>query len=216
MLKRRRASSPPPSSSSSVPLIVDPTPMGHTQNTKRRRVQPPVLDGQMRGWGTSQDMLYDTPQNDDDDGEEDIIEEDESPHALVTSHSTDLNSPYKSANGFLYELHALQRHRHVFSANSPIQPPSFSNSAHDPSHRHHAWIDHDHPSEKRPSSPISIPSYNTSNQQDDHMSALDVTHGKRYELDLVRGRYEEGNRFLGSVVQLRRRELECRPDRDGV
>ncbi|KAH7880462.1 uncharacterized protein C8R40DRAFT_255328 [Lentinula edodes] len=111
MLKRQRAPSPPPSSSSNVPLIFDSTPVENARSTKRRRTQPPVLDGQMRGWGTPQDVLYETSDREEDDGEENLVDDDQLYSAPDISGGANPNSPYKSANGFLHELHTLQRHR---------------------------------------------------------------------------------------------------------
>ncbi len=98
MLKRQRQPSPPPSSS--VPFISDDIPI-----SKRPRIQPPVLDGQARG------RVWDDA---DDDGEEDVHDsfpENQWPQAPQTL----LSSEYKSANSVLHDLHALNRHRMIFS-----------------------------------------------------------------------------------------------------
>ncbi|KAE9410827.1 hypothetical protein BT96DRAFT_239680 [Gymnopus androsaceus JB14] len=175
MLKRR-ASSPPPSSSSSVPIISDSTSLENIRDSKRRRVLPPVLDGQMRGWGTAQDNLYQAF-DEEDDGEEDIIDGDDNPDA--SSHNKNLDSPYKSANGFLHELHTLQRHRILFSNPHPTQFPYDSSS-----NQHH-------PSGKGPApSPTLVPL-----SQREALSPLASNTQKQQELNSVKGHYEEMNRL---------------------
>lgn len=100
MLKRQRQPSPPPSSS--VPLIADDIP-----NQKRRRIQPPVLDGDARGrvWEPE------------DDGEEDDYDLPASNQWPVVPQASP-SSEYKSANSVLHDLHALHRHRIVFSSSN--------------------------------------------------------------------------------------------------
>lgn len=200
MLKRR-ASSPLPTSMSDVPIILD----EKLHDPKRRRILPPVLDGQMRGWGTPQDKMYETF-DEEDDGEEDIPD-DEDPDATYNKH---LDSPYKSANGFLHELHTLQRHRLLFS----------SQSAHEfsPNRRRDA------PSVKDPASTRAPIHSSTSGGGEESSLLLATNSGKQQELNSVRNHYEEMNRWtfftfeskqiliafcrlLGSVVLSRRREL---------
>ncbi|KIK71263.1 hypothetical protein GYMLUDRAFT_52379 [Collybiopsis luxurians FD-317 M1] len=152
---------------------------------KRRRVQPPVLDGQMRGWGTPQDILYEDF-DEEDDGEEDVIE-DEQP---LTSDSAVLavNSPYRSANGFLHELHTLQRHRLLFTSSTSNPQLSFSPlPAHDSSsHQSHA-LSH------QPDKGLVRTGANTRRECfEDSLSALNAR--KQQEYDLVKGNYEEMNR----------------------
>lgn len=118
MLKRR-ASSPPPTSLSDVPILLD----EKLLDPKRRRILPPVLDGQMRGWGTPQDKMYETS-DEEDDGEEDIPHDEFSPNHPDATSNKHLDSPYKSANGFLHELHTLQRHRLLFSSQSAYESSS--------------------------------------------------------------------------------------------
>ncbi|KAJ3750108.1 hypothetical protein DFH05DRAFT_33286 [Lentinula detonsa] len=218
MLKRQRAPSPPPFSSSNIPLIADSTPTENARYTKRRRVHPPVLDGRMRGWGTTQDTLHETFDAGEDDGEEDIIEDDEFWPGSVPSDGANPNSPYKSTNGFLHELHTLQRHRVLFSTNASIQTPNSNYFAHDSSSpQPHAYDRHLHPPGKGLFSPTNIPaSVNTVNQHETHALALAANYEKQYDSNSARGHYEEGNRLLGSVVLSRRRELERRPEGNDI
>ncbi|KAJ3998454.1 hypothetical protein F5050DRAFT_1219304 [Lentinula boryana] len=211
MLKRQRAPSPPPSSSSNIPLIADSTPTENARDTKRRRIQPPVLDGRMRGWGTAQDTLYETFDAGEDDGEEDIIEDDEYLPGSVPSDGANPNSSYKSTNGFLHELHTLQRHRVLFSTNASIQTLNSNYFAYDSSSpQPHAYDRHLHPPGKVLFSQTNVPAaVNTLNQQESHALALAVNYEKHCESDSARAHYEERNRLLGSVVLSRRRELEC-------
>jgi hypothetical protein len=81
--------------------------------SKRRRVLPPVLDGQARGWGKSGD--------EDGDDEYDEYPEDPVDPTDVDGRVADA-AGYKSANGVLHELHALHRRRHFLSPSSNPQP----------------------------------------------------------------------------------------------
>ncbi|KAJ3815034.1 hypothetical protein EV368DRAFT_79878 [Lentinula lateritia] len=197
MLKRQRVPSPPPSSSSNIPLISDSTPVENARSTKRRRTQPPVLDGQMRGWGTPQDVLYEASDREEDDGEEDLVGDDPSYPALGTSGSANLNSPYTAANGFLHELHTLQRHRLLYSFNTSPQLPS---SNHLVSHSYpqqvHAHNPHTYPPSKGLFPPISPPtSGHAQSQQGIHAFLPCASYpGKQHELTSVKGHYEEKNR----------------------
>ncbi|KAJ3970636.1 hypothetical protein EV361DRAFT_848297 [Lentinula raphanica] len=206
MWKRQRSSSPLPLSSSDAILEENSAPMGH--DTKRRRIQPPVLDGQMRGWGTSQD-IYGTHRDKEDDGEEDIVDEADASQALVAPNGGDSNSPYKSANDFLYELHALHRHRHLISANTTIPRLISGHLGHDP-------LLYQHRPREQPQSPTSISSsFNTPDLKENYtlpVDSKDTNLENRHESASVRCYYEEGNRLLGSVVQSRREEMSCRSE----
>ncbi|KAJ3730236.1 hypothetical protein C8R42DRAFT_637020 [Lentinula raphanica] len=192
MWKRQRSSSPLPFSSSNALLGETSTPMGH--DAKRRRIQPPVLDGQMRGWGTSQD-IYGTHRDKEDDGEEDIFDEADASQASVSPNGGDSNSPYKSANDFLYELHALHRHRHLISANTTIPRLSSGYLGHDPLHQHRP---HEQP--RSPSTSISS-SFNTPYFKETNILAVDTRDTNlenQHESASVRCYYEEGNKYLKS------------------
>jgi len=119
MLKRQRAPSPP-LSLSSVPFISDAPGDLFERRAKRRRTQPPVLDGASRGWARPQE----TPSED----EEDLISDDEA-ELLVPSHpSQEQESEYKSANTMLRKLHTLQQDRTCFSSSSTAQNTFLSTS----------------------------------------------------------------------------------------
>jgi len=110
MLKRQRPASPPPSMPT-IPLVDDPpfeTSVRPSHQSKRRRLLPPVLDGQVRGWGK-----IDGEDGDDEDYEE---YEEGSPDAThPDSRLADITG-YKSVNGVLSELHELHRRRHFPSS----------------------------------------------------------------------------------------------------
>ena len=119
MLKRQRVPSPP-LSFSSVPFISDTPADLIERKAKRRRTQPPVLDGASRGWARPAE----TPSDD----EEDPISDDEA-ELLVSSHpSQQQQSEYKSTNTMLRELHTLQQHRICFSSSSTAQNTPLSTS----------------------------------------------------------------------------------------
>lgn len=127
MLKRQRPASPPPS----IPTIplVDDSPFEMTAHqSKRRRLLPPILDGQVRGWGK-----IDHADGDDEDYEEhqEGSEGDTNPDGRLAD-----TTGYKSVNGVLSELHALHRRRHFPSSSSNpqlswLQPILPSCQAHD-------------------------------------------------------------------------------------
>ena len=91
--------------------------MAHHQS-KRRRVLPPVLDGQARGWGKT---------DDEDEDEEECEEEDQGNAKSIDGGFAD-TTRYKSANGVLYELHELHRRRYLSSSSGPSRPPTICSS----------------------------------------------------------------------------------------
>ncbi|KAJ7783535.1 hypothetical protein DFH07DRAFT_190264 [Mycena maculata] len=120
MLKRLRPASPPPSTPS-IPLVSDPSDSCRHQ-PKRRRILPPSLDGQSRH------LVFRTSEDDgeeDDDDEDDMsLAYDRNPSGAGPSGSTVHNTEYQSANTFLHELHALHKHRLIFSPSwQPSSPP---------------------------------------------------------------------------------------------
>ncbi|KAF9036453.1 hypothetical protein BDZ89DRAFT_1061757 [Hymenopellis radicata] len=188
MLKRQRQPSPPPSSS--VPFISDDIP-----SSKRPRILPPVLDGQARG------RVWDDA---DDDGEEDVHDlsgENQWPEVPQTSFS----SEYKSANSVLHDLHALNRHRMIFSN------PNFN--ANDP---YGCSSTYTAPQSKAVMSPILLPHYQapaldqkSSQTYLDYPSPNDASSSATIhnEEQKVKERYEDSNKLLRSVFLSRRREL---------
>ncbi|KIY51402.1 hypothetical protein FISHEDRAFT_31234, partial [Fistulina hepatica ATCC 64428] len=112
MLKRRRMSLPPCSAYSGIPLLPrDDTPQSQPQETdrdnKRRRIAPPSLDGLLR----QQVGQYHAHFEGEDDGEEPWVEVDEETDCASEFPRT----AYISTNGFLNELHILNRHRVLFA-----------------------------------------------------------------------------------------------------
>ncbi|KAF5382909.1 hypothetical protein D9757_006320 [Collybiopsis confluens] len=206
MLKRRASS--PLLSSSNVPLVSDPTPLDKMRETKRRRVQPPVLNGQLRGWGNHQDIFLHQPLDDeDDDGEEDVFEDDPSSD-LVASMA---DSPYKSANDFLNELHALQRHRLLFASQSNSQSSYSRRSTLEPLiSEPHALPHQFFPSDNALHAKPTLVGRNDTERA---LPALDS--GRLQAPDAVKGNYEDMNRLLGSIVLSRRRELDPDSERNG-
>ncbi|EKM83409.1 hypothetical protein AGABI1DRAFT_88408 [Agaricus bisporus var. burnettii JB137-S8] len=100
LLKRQRAASPPPSSPSfpqepSSEDIID------IRALKRRRIAPPSLDGQTRGWDSSRE----------DENEEEYTEIDEGD---LPEHPGPSNTEYAAVNNVLKELHISQKR---------LQPP---------------------------------------------------------------------------------------------
>ncbi|EAU93308.1 hypothetical protein CC1G_08621 [Coprinopsis cinerea okayama7 len=125
MLKRQRQPSPVPSSSSSIPLVTDCGPDDISmRNLKRRRTQPPPLDGASRGWNNHRNpQSFSMGRNDGD--EEDYYESDEDDDDSNQTNETERNAEgevvmeeYKSTNNLLRELHILQQHRLLFSGDS--------------------------------------------------------------------------------------------------
>lgn len=112
MLKRQRPASPP--SIPTIPLAIDESPFEIAYHqSKRRRVLPPVLDGQMRGWGKT---------DHEDDDEQECEKEDPGNATNIDGGFTDTTG-YKSANGVLYELHELHRRRYLSSSSSSLSHP---------------------------------------------------------------------------------------------
>ncbi|KAL1739457.1 hypothetical protein HDZ31DRAFT_49377 [Schizophyllum fasciatum] len=200
MLKRRRAASPPPPSHE-VPLL----PPSPPRDLKRRRTQPPVLDGQQRTgavsflpYGHTADGLAD------DMGEEPWDEEDDE-NDRVSQPTVD-PVEYKSANDVLYELHALQRHRLLFA---PTQ------AATGYLHRNHQQpsVAAGHPFDQCPPSGKGVGYLLPDHRAPSHSSRPAYKNGAaEVELSMeeqrVKERYEGANRTLGALFLSRRREAE--------
>ncbi|KAJ6519594.1 hypothetical protein C8R45DRAFT_952029 [Mycena sanguinolenta] len=187
MLKRQRAISPPPSNPE-IPLVSD-TPESHRRESKRRRVLPPSLDGQSRRAAFPAE----------DDGEEDDDydahpSDRQNPADSASSGSTAYNTEYQSANTFLHDLHALHRHRLLFS--SPPQP-LLQPTLFPP------------PVQEKLYFPQIVDPPRMVDKQD-----LSGTHGfglPAEEVENVKERYEETNRMLGSLFLTRRKQLDPGP-----
>ncbi|KAJ7139896.1 hypothetical protein C8R44DRAFT_765698 [Mycena epipterygia] len=183
MLKRHRPVSPPPSGGPSIPLVSDP-PDSHRRESKRRRILPPSLDGQSRH---SMFRTYE------DDGEEDDDEvEERSPPSFGPPGSTVQNTQYESANTFLHDLHALHRHRLIFTS-PPLQHLELSPTP----YRH----------DKSYVPPI--PDYPRAPDKNDSSGMQDFGCEPPFEeVQSVKDRYEDANRLLGSLFLTRRKQLD--------
>ncbi|KAH6917623.1 hypothetical protein BKA70DRAFT_339688 [Coprinopsis sp. MPI-PUGE-AT-0042] len=197
MLKRQRQSSPPPFVSNSVPLVSSDTPSADepviVRDVKRRRTQPPVLDGMMRGWNSPSDE--DGYFSEDGDAAPDDADEDWKYHGPPQSEEAPAGSTeYQSANNLLRELHVLNQHRIMFKSPTPsaqstatYAPPS---SRDDPSNRP---LSFGHPRE----------SHHNLQKYDEH--AVIGMLGEDDESLVVQQRYNDTNRMLRELFLSRRR-----------
>jgi hypothetical protein len=152
MLKRQRQPSPPPPSTpflsadsfTPVPVVVEPEDSERQRHAKRRRTQPPVLDGALRGWARAET---------EDDGEEEVVEEEVGWSNLDenTTTTTTISEEYKSTNSILRDLHALHQHRVSFSSPTPSTRPVLPDSSTSavlnhlsPSSKRHPVLTHPH------------------------------------------------------------------------
>lgn len=189
MLKRQRASSPSPFAQATIPesppISSDPASSKH--GAKRRRIFAPSLDGPSRGWGGSSVAFGD------EEDEDDIIVDGRTLTPTLRESSLESTGTYKSVNSLLHDLHAEQQHRRIVSsaANPDLQFAPFSS---------HGW-----------SSPVPLagkPSFVHPIPQD--VLATGVKHRLQCEEGVsVYERYEETNRYLGSVFLERRRDLSA-------
>ncbi|KAF9451783.1 hypothetical protein P691DRAFT_756986 [Macrolepiota fuliginosa MF-IS2] len=122
MLKRQRASSPLPSSPS-VPQGTSADDVIDIRDLKRRRVAPPPLNGQTRGWSNSHPT--------EGDNEEEYTESDGQDgrnEANFAQPQSPSNVEYSAVNSVLKKFHILYKHRHLFSVNeSPLHSPADKN-----------------------------------------------------------------------------------------
>ncbi|KAG0697171.1 hypothetical protein DFH29DRAFT_164279 [Suillus ampliporus] len=201
----------------------------HESRTKRRRIHPPVLDGAQRGWGKPPGSSV--PLADDSDGEEDWIdEEDDAAAAYAHPHfATSLDhSDYKHTNTILHEVHALHQHRLMFSQpNSQSSlylpphpdfsvPPSFM--ATHPHHILHPGHGPRYPPSFSSNGKLSIPTLpecplpgiysHLAHAAPAPTESAAHTPLDFHEVKSVRERYEDTNKFLGSLFLSRRRELQ--------
>jgi len=195
MLKRQRASSPLPVAHAtlpeSLPISSDPS---SNHGVKRRRIFAPSLDGSSRGWGGSSIV------SGDEEDEDDIIMNGRTPTPQPNLlESLESAGAYKFANSLLHDLHAEQQHRRMMS--SALNPDSQSAPCFS-----HGW-------------PLPVPlatgrkpSFGMHPVPQDVLPAA-VKNRPRCEEDVsVYDWYEERNRYLGSVVLERRRDLSASVD----
>ncbi|KAJ7900106.1 hypothetical protein B0H14DRAFT_1549401 [Mycena olivaceomarginata] len=184
MLKRQRPISPPPSSA--IPIVSDP-PESHRREIKRRRILPPSLDGQSRRptFHTEDDG------EEDDDDDVDMSGQYNQPGSTTVT-SAAHNTQYESANTFLHDLHALHRHRLIFSSPpSTLLQPGLSPP---------------HAQDKLHLPPIA--DYPRIPDKQDSSGMHDFGRGFVEEVESVKERYEDTNRRLGSLFLTRRKQLD--------
>ncbi|RDX56082.1 hypothetical protein OH76DRAFT_1551583 [Lentinus brumalis] len=146
----------------------------------------------------------------DSDGEEDV-ENDEAPPSEQAQRLQQAGE-YKHVNTLLHDLHAEQRHRVLFSSASPPE---------------HIPIAHNHPGNHPLSSPntlapvgpeyapLPVPSYESAKQTSSFTISIpskDASVMDEVEVQRVTERYEDANRFLGSLFLSRRRQTDYAPD----
>ncbi|KAF8446269.1 hypothetical protein L210DRAFT_976180 [Boletus edulis BED1] len=219
MLKRQRPATPPPSSLGDPPSFLPSEPIRpilqplHARDpseprSKRRRTQPPPLDGALRGWLESEPA----GSHWESDGEEDWIED---PHTDLGSplHPSTTASPYKDANTLLHELHLLNQHRMLFTRPPRDQPLNPSPRAPLPAahtHMQNAPVGYG-PTAWTNGSPYhpTLPQF-ASDGVAGRSCCLEPVEDKGLveEVQCVRQRYEGTNKLLGSLFLSRRREVE--------
>ncbi|THV05963.1 hypothetical protein K435DRAFT_849420 [Dendrothele bispora CBS 962.96] len=196
MLKRQRPASPKPSSSN-TPLLTDSSVL-ELPNAKRRRTFPPVLDGKLRGWATAPNEAGADPEGYQD---EEYFDEEQDSRYLVPLREVD--SPYKSANNLLHELHTLHKHRLLFAHHTSQSSRSHPYSTDNP-YSTESYIDN---------IPESQSTYHDGNKDVSgrlHLQGLDRSQLgiQQEESQCVRTRYEDTNKLLGSLFLSRRRQLD--------
>ncbi|KAH9835752.1 uncharacterized protein C8Q71DRAFT_858601 [Rhodofomes roseus] len=136
----------------------------------------------------------------DTDGEEEQEDDGRSEYTRGQTQWQEKAGLYKNANTLLHDLHAEQRHRHLFAA-GPSNPP------HPQRHPHHPMSSNPPPSMElrhprgiaMPQPSAGGPSYHTSSHA--HGSTEQV------EARIVTSQYEDTNRFLRDLFLNRRRRL---------
>lgn len=89
------------------------------RDIKRRRIAPPVLDGEVRGWGMRRGVESDS--------EEDYEDDEPVSQGSTSWQDSSTTGEYKDANSFLHDLHALHQHRFLFASHPSNQyscPPT--------------------------------------------------------------------------------------------
>jgi len=169
----------------------------------------PVLDGEKRGWGVPIPEVY---EDEYDEEEEEIEEGQEQPgvggraEGLAVEGKWRDSGMYKSTNSFLHDLHASHQHRLIASSSStPSSPNPLSQQQRQQQQQSSLSSSSLRSSSKR----LHVPSFdhNLTAQRglDGHAVENTMPLG---EERMVKERYEDTNRLLGSLVLSRRRELQ--------
>ncbi|KAF9014937.1 hypothetical protein BDQ17DRAFT_1418071 [Cyathus striatus] len=191
MLKRQRPLSP---THAAVPLLdCSIGDMLAERDSKRRRTLPPPLDGSYRGLA---DLPYD------DDSPSSMSENKQDDVFLNIPTISDAAAEYKSANSVLRELHTLHHHRLLFFQSSAAVASSTCLSGHHPCHSMSSKT-HLAPFPQYHDRDSSLPHLRTNQEKNDEREKLFPA----LEESCVKERYEGANRFLGSLVLSRRRDL---------
>lgn len=165
MLKRQRPATPPLQSPTSFPS----NSFDISLPSKRRCILGPSQPSHTIGpWEGDEDRYEDT--------------EDEDIHKA----SKAIDSQYKDTNSFLYELHALTRHRQLFSQQSTQAPPSASN----------LFSSHDKITQLSQSHISIHPKMSTHTDNRTFSSERATERETQLESEFVRERYESTNRFV--------------------
>ncbi|KAG9314655.1 hypothetical protein JVU11DRAFT_5460 [Chiua virens] len=203
MLKRQRPTTPPPSSLSAIRPSHSHTPDPTQPHSKRPRVQPPPLDGALRGWLRS-DF---TGPHSESDGEEDWAEEDAHDAYGSPLHPLMAEGQYKDANHLLHELHVLNQHRLLFAHSSHDQRPNptasiLPSKSYIPLREQAPWTE-ELSYRPQPASPQV-----TCDEPTDQCRFIGLAEKELVEeVQCVRQRYEGANRLLGSLFLSRRRDV---------
>jgi len=179
----------------------------------------PILDGEKRGWGVPTLDPYDNEYED-----EELEQDEVGERHIDDGHWLD-SGEYRSTNSFLHELHTLHQHRvsncptssPLASSSQIRQPTSSQSSPLRPSIRF-SPSGYDNVPTKSALPPISELSANVTSlyEELDVQRSLHGHDGGNMmivdEVQMVKERYEDTNRLLGSLVLSRRRELQGSPD----
>ncbi|GBE78148.1 hypothetical protein SCP_0110310 [Sparassis crispa] len=205
MLKRQRAPSPLPDFpqvSHEVALDV------HERVVKRRRHLAPPSNGP-RGSAINGGE----EEEDDEDDQTWLLDEGRPEYSRGISRWQEEAGLYKAANTLLHDLHAEQRHRMTFSSSSSSTTPLAAHEAHSPldNGAHMSWLSYP---TKDPCSPIHGAPSQIHQEHPKHVFFDDAIPPAEAEGQSVTQRYEDTNRYLGSLFLSRRRLLDTHEDHE--
>ncbi|KAH7908263.1 hypothetical protein BJ138DRAFT_378652 [Hygrophoropsis aurantiaca] len=218
--------------------VSEPGSFSQHPRSKRRRVHAPVLDGPSRGWLPTGVNSTAFPNQDSDGEEDWVDEGDDESSSAQLAASPEEMAMYKQTNSILHEVHALHQHRMMFvnpglhlQAISPPYPNLSSASMESqqtyysqqlPSHAQSFGYPvsvTDHSGGKSPfprEQDHPIPYVVSVGQDRQSMSSWQSLSNQGSltvkpeidEVQIVRERYEDTNKLLGSLFLSRRRALE--------